>query len=77
MPMRICALFSEQNVGVPDRTRIGIARGLLGLGVWPRQSMIDHGDFVIEHVAVGLVEIDPLLDDGLAVAVKRHAARKI
>src|SRR6266567_650195 len=48
----------------PDRTWLFGADGLLDLGIWPRQCMIDHGHRVIERVAVGLVEIKPLLDDG-------------
>src|SRR3977135_1900856 len=59
------------DVGGPDRKRIGSAGGVLGLGVWPRHGMIDHGDLVMERVAVGLVEIDQLLLDGLAPPMKR------
>ena len=37
--------------------------------------MVDHGDLVIEDVGIGLVEIDPLLDDGLIIGVERNAVR--
>jgi hypothetical protein len=47
----------------PHRPRIGLADGLLNLGVRPRHVVIDHRDLVIERVAVGLVEIDPFLQD--------------
>src|SRR5262245_56811170 len=61
------------NLREPHRTGIWIAGGLLGLGVGPRQRMIELGDLVVKGVAVGLVEIDPLLDDGLIVAVEWDA----
>src|SRR5215813_2560156 len=54
----------------PHRARILLADGLLDFGVGPRHGVIYHGDLVIERVAVALVEIEPLLDDGLVVLVK-------
>src|SRR5262245_13830549 len=59
----------------PVRTWIGIAVGALFLGIGPCQRIVDHGDLVPKYVWIGLVEIDPLLDDGLAVAVERDAGR--
>jgi hypothetical protein len=49
----------------------------LELGVRPREGMINDGDLIIERVAVGLVEIKPLPDDGLVVLVKWDAGRVI
>src|SRR5262249_14218174 len=57
----------------PYRARILLAHGLLDFGVRPRHGVIYHGDLVIERVAVRLVEIEPLLDDGLVVLVKWNA----
>src|SRR5258708_27873480 len=61
------------NLREPHRTGIWIAGGLLDLDVGPRQRMIEHGDLVIKGVGVGLVEVDPLLDDGLIIPVERDA----
>jgi hypothetical protein len=35
--------------------------------------MVDDGNFVMQDVAVGLVEVDSLLDDGLIILVQRDA----
>src|SRR6267142_982435 len=61
----------------PHRARILLADGLLDFGVGPRHGVIYHGDLVIERVAVGLVEIEPLLDVGLVVLVKGNAGNFI
>src|SRR5215475_6571115 len=57
----------------PHRARILLADSLLYFGVGPRHGVVYHGDFVIQRVTVGLVEIEPLLDDGLVVLVKWNA----
>src|SRR6516225_11473799 len=41
---------------------------------WTGQCMVGHGDFVMQEVSIGLVEVDALLDDGLIVLVQRDAA---
>ena len=56
----------------PYRVRIPLTDGLLKFAPGPRQGVVDHGDVVIERVAVGLVEIEPLLDDGLVILVEGH-----
>ena len=38
-----------------------------------RERMVDQRDFVMEDIPVGLVAINPLLDDGLIVLVQRNA----
>src|ERR1700681_703263 len=43
---------------------IGVAQIFLVHGPRPRQRMVDHGDLVMQDVAVGLVDIDPLLEHG-------------
>src|SRR5215468_7596460 len=40
----------------------------------PRERAVDDGDLVAQHVRVGLVEADALLDDGALVWMKRRAA---
>src|SRR5262245_30225892 len=56
----------------PDR----LAHAAVFLGDRPRtgERRVDRGDLVVEEVAVGFVEIDPLLDDGLIVPVQGKAA---
>src|SRR5262249_772545 len=61
------------HVRLPDRARIGIAEAGLQLLVRPRERVIDDGDLVIELVGIGLVEPDALLDDGVAILVKRDS----
>ena len=36
--------------------------------------MVDGGDLVVEQIRIGLVEVDPFLDDRLVVAVQGQAA---
>src|SRR6266436_8559469 len=43
-------------------------------GPWRSERIIDDRDLIVQEIAFGLVEIEALLDDGLAIAVKRHAA---
>src|SRR5262245_30515654 len=50
----------------PQRMRLRRALGFLGDRPGPSQRAVMDGDLVIEDVLVGLVEIDALLDDGLA-----------
>src|SRR5713101_6888423 len=57
----------------PDRAFFCIAKVLLDNGPRTRQSIVDDGNFIIKRVRIGLVEIDPLLDDGLVVLVQRKA----
>src|SRR5215468_7531061 len=47
--------------------RILLARPAVALDhrPWPRERVVDHGHFVAQDVAVGLVEIDALLDHRL------------
>ncbi len=35
--------------------------------------MVDHGDLVVDHLGIGLVEVEALLENGLIVEVKRQA----
>src|SRR5262245_32061427 len=69
------SIVLRADVIFPSRASIGTAVGPLFLGVRSRQRIVDHGDLVPEDVLVGLVEIDPLLDHRLAVAVERDAGR--
>ena len=39
-----------------------------------RQHMLDYRDFVMDDVAIGFVDGDLLLDNGLVVFVRRNAA---
>src|SRR5262245_32354237 len=52
-----------------------IAVPLIILGHRPRtgQRIVDGGDFVMQNVGIGTVEINPLLHIGLIVAVQRNA----
>ena len=43
-------------------------------GPWRSERIVDDRDLVVQEIAFGLVEIEAFLDDGLAIAVKRHAA---
>src|SRR5262249_1413990 len=43
----------------------------------PGERVIDHRDVGAQHVGIGLVEIDALLDDGLVVLVQRNAGRAV
>src|SRR5262245_42915005 len=49
------------------------ADGLLVLEIRARQSAVHHSDVVPENVWVTLLQIEALLDDGLAVASERQA----
>ena len=42
-----------------------------------RQRMVYDGDFVMENVGVGLVDVKALGDDGFAIVVERNARRFI
>ena len=54
----------------PDRMRVGISlKGLVDTP-WPRQSVIEDGDFVMEDVRIVLVEIKPLFKGRLIVEVQ-------
>src|SRR5262245_12943783 len=78
---QIVVLLADTDVGIelrahvrlPDRARIGIAEARLQLLVGPRERIVGDGDLVVELVGIGLVEIDALLDDGVAVFVERNA----
>src|SRR5712691_5079977 len=37
------------------------------------QGMVDHRDFVMKNIAIGLVQVDSLFHDGLTIRVKGHA----
>src|SRR5262249_442536 len=56
---------------LPHRPRPRIAPRLLGHRPGPRQCIVDDRHVVVEEVGIGLVEVDPLLDDGLVVVVER------
>src|SRR5215467_2715830 len=58
----------------PVRLAIRLAPVALENGPGPRQRTVDNGHLVAEEVAIVLVEIDPLPDDGLVVLVQRDAA---
>src|SRR5207245_6706620 len=36
-----------------------------------RQTMVDHGDFVVNNIRIGLVAVNPFLENGLIVKVER------
>lgn len=40
---------------------------------WTGQGMVERRDVVVQHVPVGLVEVNPLLDDGLIILVQRDS----
>src|ERR1700722_15208774 len=40
---------------------------------WPRQRMVNDGDFVVKEIRVRRIGMDPLLDDCLVVEGKRQA----
>src|SRR6266849_9188928 len=41
---------------------------------WPRQSIVNGGNLVVEQIGVCAVNKDALLDNGLVVAMERDAA---
>src|SRR5215467_9455956 len=43
---------------------------LLVHGPRSRQSMVDHGDLVVNSIRIGLVAVNPLLENGLIVKVE-------
>jgi hypothetical protein len=40
-----------------------------------RQRIVDHGDFVVDDLGIGLIEVDALLENGLIVEVEGKAGR--
>src|SRR6516225_2008226 len=54
--------------------RIVVAAVALGDGPGSRKGVVNDGDLVVERVRVRLVEIEALLDDGLAILMKRHTS---
>src|SRR5262249_18685288 len=64
-------------VEIPDQIGTGLAHVSLGHRPGPRQRIVGGGDLVDQHILVGLVDIDALLDDGLAVVMQADAARLI
>src|SRR5215470_1702663 len=58
----------------PVRLAIRLAPVALENGPGPRQRTVDNGHLVAEEIAIVLVEIDPLPDDGLIVLVQGNAA---
>jgi hypothetical protein len=58
----------------PSRPWIWIAPIALHHGPRLRQSVVDHRDFVMGHVGISLVDVNPLLDHGLIVRVQWKAA---
>src|SRR5262245_66626097 len=66
-------VFSADDLA-PPRERIRIALIFPGYLPGPGQGAVDGRDLVIEDVRVGLVLVDPLLHDGLVVAVQRQTA---
>src|SRR5207247_1439951 len=53
--------------------RLALAAILAGDDPGTRECMVDGGDLVHQHVGIGFVERDALLDDGLVVLVERNA----
>src|SRR3984893_509138 len=62
------------NILWPVRQRIEVAPIVLHHRPGTRQCVVGHGDFVMKDVAVGLIEIDALLDDAFAILMQRNAA---
>src|SRR6267142_425493 len=67
-------VFGADVLAPPDRSLGGDTAVVLGDGPGPRQRIVDHGDLVVQHVRISLVEINPFLDHGLAVRVEGNAA---
>src|SRR5262249_54696290 len=61
-------------IEVPYDVGAGLAHVALGHRPGPRERMVDGGDLVDQRVLLALVEIDALLDDGLAVVMQADAA---
>src|SRR5215510_7317575 len=69
------ALAADLDMGVvlgadalaPDRARVLRAAIFLGRAPWARERVVDGGDLHDENVRIGLVLIDPLLEDALIV----------
>src|SRR5215469_2618332 len=75
----IAFLLEEHIVVLGAAIGLGPERLLLAIVVaddrpGPRIGVIDGGDLVVQAVAVGVVEVDALLDDGLIVGMQRQAA---
>src|SRR5215813_10137691 len=64
-------------IEVPHNVGAGLTHVALGYCPGPRQCMVDGGDLVDQHVLVGLVEVDALLEDALSVIVQANAARLV
>src|SRR5262245_24380895 len=75
------ALAADLDMGVvlgadalaPDRTRALHAAIFLGRAPGARERIVDGSDLHDEDVRIGLVLIDPLLEDALTVRVQRQA----
>src|SRR5712671_5849402 len=55
---------------VLDPDRLGRAPGVPRYHPGTRQCIVDGGDLVMDQIWIGLVEVDPFLDDCFVVAVQ-------
>src|SRR5215467_1101288 len=56
----------------PDRTRVLHAAIFLDRGPRARERIVERGDLDGENVRIGLVLVDPLLEDALIVRMERQ-----
>src|SRR5215813_11993857 len=71
------AIVLRADVFGPDRPRISIAPIAARDGPGPGQRVVDRRDLVVQDVRVGLVRIEALPDDRLAILVERDSAAVI
>jgi hypothetical protein len=70
-------VFRAHGFLPPDRLPGLGAAVIFGNRPRSRERVIERGDFIMQHVRVDLVEVDPLLDDRLIVFVQRDAGHLI
>src|SRR5215467_3269915 len=79
-------LLADNNVDVvldadvfppPDRSLGCNATVVFDHGPGTCESIVDHGDFVVQDVRISPVEPNPLFDDRLAIRVEWNAARVV
>src|SRR5262249_27077378 len=68
-------IFSTDVLSPPDWLVRRYAAVILDDRPGARQRIVDRGDFIMEKIEIGFVEINPFPDDGPTVLVERNAAR--